>query len=441
MTFQPAGRDREPGRRARRPASTILPVEGQPAAREAGASADASRWTAPTSPTRGPARTSRAPRQLGRQLHLRQRRRPPLRRRQHAPMSATASRSCSTTRSSCAPVINQPITRRARPDQRLLQRAIRPTTSSVLLRAGALPAPLTVVEERSVGPELGADSIRRRRHRAGGRLHASSSPTWPCSTACSAGSRTSRSCSSTSLLQIAVLSLLEATLTLPGMAGILLTLGVAVDANILINERIREEVKQWPHPHQRARDRVPPRLRHHRRQQRDRLPRARHAVRVRLRPGPRLRRHHHRRHRHHLVHRHPRRPPADRPVVYQHAAPPCCRCKRHVHPPAVPPRPGRHTTFAVHARPLSSASCHLRRAVASPPCMLFFYPGLHLGIDFRGGIVMEVRTDGPADFAKLRAGLAAARVPEAGLQRFGGRGPGAHPPRPAGQTRPRRRRR
>lgn len=51
--------------------------------------------------------------------------------------------------------------------------------------------------------------------------------------------------------------------------------------------------------------------------------------------------------------------------------------------------------------------------------VLFFYPGLHLGIDFRGGIVMEVRTQGPADFAKLRAGLSAARVPEAGLQRFG----------------------
>ncbi len=52
--------------------------------------------------------------------------------------------------------------------------------------------------------------------------------------------------------------------------------------------------------------------------------------------------------------------------------------------------------------------------------LLFFYPGLHLGIDFRGGVVMEVRTPGPADFTKIRAGLAAARVPEAGLQRFGG---------------------
>src|SRR3954451_11377442 len=51
--------------------------------------------------------------------------------------------------------------------------------------------------------------------------------------------------------------------------------------------------------------------------------------------------------------------------------------------------------------------------------LLFFHPGLHLGIDFRGGVVMEVRTPGPADFAKLRTGLANAHVAEAGLQRFG----------------------
>ncbi len=51
---------------------------------------------------------------------------------------------------------------------------------------------------------------------------------------------------------------------------------------------------------------------------------------------------------------------------------------------------------------------------------LFFYPGLHLGIDFRGGVAMEVRTPGPADFGKIRTALAAAQVPQAGLQRFGG---------------------
>ena len=51
--------------------------------------------------------------------------------------------------------------------------------------------------------------------------------------------------------------------------------------------------------------------------------------------------------------------------------------------------------------------------------ILFFHPGLHLGIDFRGGVVMEVRTPGAADFTRIRAGLAAAHVPDAGLQRFG----------------------
>ena len=51
---------------------------------------------------------------------------------------------------------------------------------------------------------------------------------------------------------------------------------------------------------------------------------------------------------------------------------------------------------------------------------LFFYPGLNLGIDFRGGLVMQVRTAGPADFGKLRAGLTAQGLADAGLQRFGG---------------------
>jgi len=51
---------------------------------------------------------------------------------------------------------------------------------------------------------------------------------------------------------------------------------------------------------------------------------------------------------------------------------------------------------------------------------LFFYPGLHLGIDFRGGVVMEVRTPGPADFGKIRTALTTAQIPQAGLQRFGG---------------------
>lgn len=112
---------------------------------------------------------------------------------------------------------------------------------AVLLRAGALPAPLTVVEERSVGPELGADSIRAGAFSlaVGFLLVVGFMGTfyglfgWFANLALVVNL----------LLMMAVLSLLEATLTLPGMAGILLTLGMAVDANILINERIREEWK------------------------------------------------------------------------------------------------------------------------------------------------------------------------------------------------------
>jgi protein-export membrane protein SecD len=117
---------------------------------------------------------------------------------------------------------------------------------AVLLRAGALPAPLTVVEERSVGPELGADSIR-----AGalsllvgfllvvvfmGVFYGLFG--WFANIALVINL----------VLMLAILSMLEATMTLPGMAGILLTLGMAVDANILINERIREEARNGRPP-------------------------------------------------------------------------------------------------------------------------------------------------------------------------------------------------
>jgi protein-export membrane protein SecD len=113
------------------------------------------------------------------------------------------------------------------------------TDLSVLLRAGALPAPLTVVEERSVGPELGADSIR-----AGALALAAGLVLVMIYMAVFYGlfgwfANLALICNL--VLMLAVLSLFEATLTLPGMAGILLTLGMAVDANILINERIREE--------------------------------------------------------------------------------------------------------------------------------------------------------------------------------------------------------
>src|ERR1700709_806281 len=51
--------------------------------------------------------------------------------------------------------------------------------------------------------------------------------------------------------------------------------------------------------------------------------------------------------------------------------------------------------------------------------IMFFYPGLNLGIDFSGGVVMEVRTQGPADFAQIRSALSAEHIPDQGVQRFG----------------------
>ena len=117
---------------------------------------------------------------------------------------------------------------------------------AVLLRAGALPAPLTVVEERSVGPELGADSIR-----AGAISLAVGFLLVVAFMAVFYGlfGWFANLCLVVNLiLMLALMSLLEATLTLPGMAGILLTLGMAIDANILINERVREEQKNGRPP-------------------------------------------------------------------------------------------------------------------------------------------------------------------------------------------------
>jgi preprotein translocase subunit SecD len=112
---------------------------------------------------------------------------------------------------------------------------------AILLRAGALPAPLDIVEERSVGPDLGADSIEAGK--------------WASVVALVLvtgfmivyyGLFGVMACGAlivNLILIIASLSVLQATLTLPGIAGIVLTIGMAVDANVLIIERIREEVR------------------------------------------------------------------------------------------------------------------------------------------------------------------------------------------------------
>jgi preprotein translocase subunit SecD len=117
---------------------------------------------------------------------------------------------------------------------------------SLLLRAGALAAPVFIVEERTVGPSLGADNIQRGFH-----------STWIGFAAIALfmmvyylmfGVTSVVALGVNVLMLVAVLSMLQATLTLPGMAAIALTVGMAIDANVLINERVREELRNGNTP-------------------------------------------------------------------------------------------------------------------------------------------------------------------------------------------------
>jgi len=110
---------------------------------------------------------------------------------------------------------------------------------AVLLRAGALPADLTIVEERTVGPSLGADSI------AAGKFASLLSGVLVLAFILLAygklGVIAAIGLTANAALMVAILSVLGATLTLPGIAGIILTIGMAVDSNVIIFERVREE--------------------------------------------------------------------------------------------------------------------------------------------------------------------------------------------------------
>ena len=117
---------------------------------------------------------------------------------------------------------------------------------ALLLRAGSLAAPMEIIEERTIGPSLGADNIAKGFH----------STLWGF-TAIAVfmmayylmfGVVSVIALSANLLLLVALLSLLQATLTLPGIAAIALALGMAIDSNVLINERIREELRSGGTP-------------------------------------------------------------------------------------------------------------------------------------------------------------------------------------------------
>jgi preprotein translocase subunit SecD len=112
---------------------------------------------------------------------------------------------------------------------------------AILLRAGALPAPLTIIEERTVGPGLGQDSINAGEHAA--YVGAALVIVFMLVTYGLFGLFANIAVAINVAMIFGVLSMLNATLTLPGIAGIVLTVGIAVDSNVLIYERIREEVR------------------------------------------------------------------------------------------------------------------------------------------------------------------------------------------------------
>jgi len=117
---------------------------------------------------------------------------------------------------------------------------------ALLLRAGSLAAPMDIIEERTIGPSLGAENIAK----------GFSSVIWgflvivACMTAYYMlfGLFSGLALAVNLLLLVAVLSMLQATLTLPGMAAMALALGMAIDSNVLINERVREELRNGAAP-------------------------------------------------------------------------------------------------------------------------------------------------------------------------------------------------
>ena len=112
---------------------------------------------------------------------------------------------------------------------------------AVLLRAGALPAPLKVEEQRTVGAELGADAVQAGQFSTF--LGASLILTFIVLAYGLFGGFAAAALVVNGLLIVALMSVTQATLTLPGIAGLILTLAVAVDANVLIYERMRDEVR------------------------------------------------------------------------------------------------------------------------------------------------------------------------------------------------------
>jgi len=118
--------------------------------------------------------------------------------------------------------------------------------TALLLRAGSLAAPMEIIEEKTVGPSLGAENITKGFHSVLWGFAAIA--LFMCLYYLLFGVFSTLALGFNLLLLLALLSMLQATLSLPGIAAIALTLGMAIDANVLINERVREELRGGASP-------------------------------------------------------------------------------------------------------------------------------------------------------------------------------------------------
>ena len=286
---------------------------------------------------------------------------------------------------------------------------------AVLLRSGALPAKLTVIEERTVGASLGADSIESGKKAAiMGLLLVMIFMV--------AGYGLFGMFANVALvvniaLIFAVLSLIGATLTLPGIAGIVLTIGIAVDANVLINERIREEIRAGKSPYAAVDAGYSRALDYHHQLQRDDADRGVGPVLAWLRAGPRICRDADHRHSRLDVHRRDRHAPHGLLLAALGAA-------------AAHTDLGNRQMFrGIHFIPpdtkidfvgMRAISWIVSAFLTLAPLILVATVGLNMGIDFQGGTLIEVKTKvSPADLADIRSKVSGLGLGEVQIQEFG----------------------
>ena len=310
---------------------------------------------------------------------------------------------------------------------------------ALLMRAGALPAPLTVIEERTVGPGLGQDSIEK------GKLAAYIGSimviVFMLLTYRLFGVFANIAVAINVAMIFGILSLLNATLTLPGIAGVVLTVGIAVDSNVLIYERIREELRG-------GRNAISAIDAGFRRALSTILDSnittfiaAAVLFYIGTGPGPRLRRHARHRHHHHGLHRLYPHQPDRRRLGAMEAAEDRADLRNlavtqyvliglgvlivvltvvavlDLLPPLRIVPDDTHFDFTRFRR----ISFPISAALSIVAIVLFFTHGLNFGIDFKGGTLLEVQSkSGPADIGAMRATLSNLGLGEVQLQQIGG---------------------